>query len=584
MHVRALLAVLGGLLLPQGDARADQSFPKPRTEYLLNANAGATDVIDKSTGALTRVPFGEAMIFNGAPKYSKDTRDLLQNIRAHSESYAHWDQLADLPVDFLRTGLWYEYEGGGWGSGQLSRTTRFRFPDRANKVVVAYVNATEFSGVGDWDPSFNPRWDVNGDDVIDPGVANLPPYVDVNVFNADWKNYVSLYWTEAWRDQLRQKIDFVAAQHFDGLMLDVMTGYWTWANTYPGMDVSGLRQQTVELFRWISAYARTTYGSAFVVTVNLDPDAKSYFGDLGVHIDAGYYQNAFFEWNGSGVVNGYGVSTNADRFTNPAIDYVKAQGLAVLDMDHLGIGTPPPGLNFQDFNDRITAVNLLKLFRWALESGSTPFAVEVFMGPPYALVPRFVRVLANRPGLAGTAHPDWVIGSGAADTIDAGGGDDTVAGLGGADLIDGGSGTNTAVFVGARASFDVFQAGDVITIVDRSGREGVDTLRRIQFLQFADQLVPVGTATAPPGRPVLTVTAVGTTVFGVWSPGPGGPPSSYVAQVGTAAGASDVLDLNVGLALSGAGVLPPGTYYIRIIAINPGGSAISDEVVVRVGS
>jgi hypothetical protein len=31
-------------------------------------------------------------------------------------------------------------------------------------------------------------------------------------------------------------------------------------------------------------------------------------------------------------------------------------------------------------------------------------------------------------------------------------------------------------------------------------------------------------------------------------------------------------------------VLPPGTYYIRIIAINPGGSAISDEVVVRVGS
>ena len=66
------------------------------------------------------------------------------------------------------------------------------------------------------------------------------------------------------------------------------------------------------------------------LTANLDQDAHQYFQDLGKYLDAGYYQNAFFEWNGSGNQVGHGRSTSSDRFTNRPIEFVAEQGLAVL--------------------------------------------------------------------------------------------------------------------------------------------------------------------------------------------------------------------------------------------------------------
>ncbi len=116
------------------------------------------------------------------------------------------------------------------------------------------------------------------------------------------------------------------------------------------MDLTVLRQQCVDLFKWASNYAKTTYGSSFLITANLDSAAKDYFLDLGQYVDAGYYQNAYFRWEGSGVVDGLGQSITADHFSNPSIDFIKSQGMAVLDMDHLGTGTVSSGLTFTNYD------------------------------------------------------------------------------------------------------------------------------------------------------------------------------------------------------------------------------------------
>jgi hypothetical protein len=86
-----------------------------------------------------------------------------------------------------------------------------------------------------------------------------------------------------------------------------------------------------------------------------------------------------------------------------------------------------------------------------------------------------------------------------------------------------------------------------------------------------------------PGAPTLFVTASGNSVHAVWATGAGGTPTSYVVYVGTSPGASDFLAQDVGLVTSGTGVLPNGTYYVRVAAINAQGSATSDEVTLLVG-
>src|SRR5205823_14075255 len=139
---------------------------------------------------------------------------------------------------------------------------------------------------------------------------------------------------------------------------------------------------------------------------------------------AAYYQNAFFEWTGSGRITGYGLSTRADRFSNPAIEFIRGQGLSILDMDHLGTGPVSPSLEFQDYDDRITPAALQQLLLWAIQSGSTPYCAPLFFGTPFTMIPRFVRVLPDRPSTTNTPYPDWVIGSTGDDYISTGAGDD----------------------------------------------------------------------------------------------------------------------------------------------------------------
>lgn len=569
---------------PVARLAGDYPFSQPRTAYLLSIAGSATEVVERSTGLRTSVPFGARMTFNGIPKFSKDSATLVRAPRAYVESYQPWSTLVDAPTDLLTTGAAYVYGAGGWGSGQLPPNLQPHVPDRADKVVLAYVNAMEFTATGRWDPSFDPAWDRDGNAVIDAGTTGLPGYVDVAVFNAAWKSYVAAYWTDAWRQQLARKIDHMAVEHFDGIMLDMMGGYWPWKNAYPGMDPAGLRAATADLFRWISAYAKGRYGKAFVVAANLDPDVRLYFPDLAQHVDVGYYQNAFFEWKGSGVVNGYGLSVRPDTFSNPAIDFLRAQGMPVVTLDHLGTGTIAPGLDFVDYNDRITLPNLLRVFRWAVESGTTPYVAPVFFGPPYAMIPRFARIVPNTLDRSSSPYADWVIGSSGDDTVAAGAGDDLVAGGAGNDHIDGGSGTNAAFYRGGRDRFAIQgMPGGGVLVSDRSGQEGVDALANVQYLLFADQWLSVAGLPGTPSN--LTALAQGRNVRFDWQPAAsGGAPAGFAIEAGTAPGLADLGRIATGPRPAfGVAAVPDGRYFVRVRATNAvGESAPSNELALTV--
>lgn len=90
----------------------------------------------------------------------------------------------------------------------------------------------------------------------------------------------------------------------------------------------------------------------------------------------------------------------------------------------------------------------------------------------------------------------------------------------------------------------------------------------------------------PPGSPSgLTATVSGSTIALTWlAPTTGGAPASYAIVVGSAPGLSNLGIFAVGLTTTfGASAIPPGTYYVRIVATNAAGaSGPSNEVIVIV--
>ena len=91
--------------------------------------------------------------------------------------------------------------------------------------------------------------------------------------------------------------------------------------------------------------------------------------------------------------------------------------------------------------------------------------------------------------LMGGAGNDTLIGGAVSDSIEGGSGADSMKGGGGDDTLDGGSGVNTVSFDGNRADYDIaFQGGASWLVTHRNaGIDGVDLLRNVQTLQFADQ-------------------------------------------------------------------------------------------------
>jgi hypothetical protein len=467
-------------------------FLEKRTSYRLDLSENGTLVINRITGETVTVPYGDKMVFASYSRYSKDTSSIIHNVRSHAETYASWDDIVDLPVDFLRTGAYSTWNGmTPQESIEKIETCPHFFPDRADKAIVAYVNLMEFTRIANWDFAFDPSWDTNNDNLIDDGVTDLPDYVDTKVFNEAWVGYVAAYWTDSWKTVLQKRIDLAAAENFDGVMFDVMTGYWDWMDAYPGSDLGDYRQKSATLIKEMSDYAKSRYGTAFLITANLDSNVYLYFEDLGTYVDGGYFQNAYFNWDGSGNINEYGIFGLDESSGDSLKEFMGDQGLSLLNMDHLGTGEVSRGLDFENYNDRITEENLLLLFRWAAESGSLPFVSEVFMDlTSYNEIPRFSRVIPGKDPFGNTAYTDWVLGSETDDVVLTGDGSDLFYGGQGNDRFEGGPESDAALFNGNMNEYTIsHDENGVTTITDNTGQDGVDTFIDVERLIFNDTTV-----------------------------------------------------------------------------------------------
>jgi hypothetical protein len=101
-------------------------------------------------------------------------------------------------------------------------------------------------------------------------------------------------------------------------------------------------------------------------------------------------------------------------------------------------------------------------------------------------------------------------------------------------------------------------------------------------------VVPGGGApcSLPPSAPLnLGGIVSGALVTLAWTPAPGGcPATGYTVHAGSATGLSDIAVINVGNATTLSATAPPGTYYVRVIALNAAGaSQASTEFVLTVG-
>ena len=90
-----------------------------------------------------------------------------------------------------------------------------------------------------------------------------------------------------------------------------------------------------------------------------------------------------------------------------------------------------------------------------------------------------------------------------------------------------------------------------------------------------------GCSTQPDAPTNLAGSISGNVVTLNWTPPVTGcPPTGYIVQAGSAPGLSDIAIINVGSAPTLSASAPPGTYYVRVIAVNSfGGSAPSNEIV-----
>lgn len=112
--------------------------------------------------------------------------------------------------------------------------------------------------------------------------------------------------------------------------------------------------------------------------------------------------------------------------------------------------------------------------------------------------------------LVGTVGADTIDGGASDDILDGGMGNDLILAGEGNDVIDGGGGIDTVVLSGNRADYELTDLGaGLFRIVDGRGINGDDLLRRVELLQFADDVVDLGGAAGE--GPYVTPTAWGLT-------------------------------------------------------------------------
>ena len=87
-----------------------------------------------------------------------------------------------------------------------------------------------------------------------------------------------------------------------------------------------------------------------------------------------------------------------------------------------------------------------------------------------------------------TDAPALLVGTATAENLIGTMGDDTITGSGGNDIISGGDGIDTAVYMNEMSNYGLTIGDGSITIEDRSGDHGIDTLNSIENLEFSGSL------------------------------------------------------------------------------------------------
>ena len=88
--------------------------------------------------------------------------------------------------------------------------------------------------------------------------------------------------------------------------------------------------------------------------------------------------------------------------------------------------------------------------------------------------------------IIGRNGDDHIEGFAGDDTLLGGAGNDVLVGGSGSDRIDGGAGINTAIYMGASKDYTIAVGPSSITVQDKVGTDGTDTLTNIQNLSFTD--------------------------------------------------------------------------------------------------
>lgn len=125
--------------------------------------------------------------------------------------------------------------------------------------------------------------------------------------------------------------------------------------------------------------------------------------------------------------------------------------------------------------------------------------------------------------------------------------------------------------------------GNATTFSVQAPAVGIYYARVVPNVGLPSAPVPVVVASmfVPPAAPTnLTAYLNGAAVIFDWQPGSGGgTPTSMTLSAGSTPGASDIATVPLGpSAQLVVPVVPTGTYYVRVTAANPGGSATSNEV------
>jgi hypothetical protein len=101
--------------------------------------------------------------------------------------------------------------------------------------------------------------------------------------------------------------------------------------------------------------------------------------------------------------------------------------------------------------------------------------------------------LSGNDTLIGGDGNDYLVGEAGDNILDGGNGDDTLTGAGGNDPLNGGTGIDTAIFRGKFTDYTITYNSNIstytITDISQNSPGGTDTLTKVEFFQFDDQVI-----------------------------------------------------------------------------------------------